>query len=146
MPTYWYRYVDWAMAAPLDEYDMPRGRGGVHIHCERYPVIKETPKGVWLQLSGFRNFRSMEPEKRWVSRSSRKQFACPTKEEAMTSFLARKRRQAGIYRARAAYAEHALAVGREMQKREVQSIETDLEPTFKSFLVPDDDCDAVECV
>ena len=109
MSKFWYRYVDWPTAAPLDEWGDPIHSGGVHVHCKQYPVLKETPQGVWLQLSALYVNDELKKDRRWVKRDARKRFACPTKEEALESFRARKRKQASIYRARANYADRALA-------------------------------------
>lgn len=93
MPTYdvpcglYYRYTD------INTEDGPR------IYLSRYPVIKETPKGVWLNVYGSRKF---------VLKESRKRFACQTEAEALNSFIARKKRQQCILTAQLGYVEHVL--------------------------------------
>lgn len=89
-PVWYYRYVDHRM---IDR--------GPFIVLERYPVIRETPKGVWLAL-GF-------GDRRFVLRTARKRWACPTEDEALESFKARKRRQCRILRAQLKHAATALA-------------------------------------
>ena len=101
----WYRYMETQYAAPLDEYERPMGNGSVQINLNEYKVIKETPKGVWL---GYDIGISFSNWKRFVLLNSRKRFACPTKVEAMVSFIARKRAQIRIYKARLESAEMAL--------------------------------------
>lgn len=54
---------------------------GSMVYITSYPVAKHTPKGVWLELYGFRRF---------VLRDARKRYACPTPEEALYSFKRRK--------------------------------------------------------
>lgn len=99
MTECWYRYEDHHTAPPLDEFDNPVGRGGVVIEQLRYEVIKYTPKGVWIrQVASYGWFAD---NKRFVLRSARKRFACPTVEEARVSFLARKKKQLSILSARA---------------------------------------------
>jgi hypothetical protein len=66
-----------------------------------YPVIKQTPSGTWIDVYG---------QKKFVLRDARKHFACPTIEEALASFHARKRRQANILRHRLAMAEAAMTL------------------------------------
>jgi len=56
----------------------------------QYNLISETPKGYWIE-NGYK--------KRWVSKTATKRFAYPTKEEAMQSFIARKKSQINILRA-----------------------------------------------
>ena len=51
---------------------------------------KETPKGYWV------GYGSLEPGKlrgqsKWVSKTSKKRFAYPTKEEALKSFIFRQK-------------------------------------------------------
>ena len=48
---FWFRYEDRRYAPPVDEFDRPIGEGSVEIILLKYPVIKYTPKGVWLDLS-----------------------------------------------------------------------------------------------
>ncbi len=93
MIDYWYRYVDYKTAPPLDEWDNVCGPSGLHIMLRKYPVIKLTPQGARLDVG--------IGDPRWAKRDCQKRFACPTIEEARESFLARKERQRSIYQARA---------------------------------------------
>lgn len=73
----------------MTEYDdwVSCGYDNVSIKLEEWKVIKETPKGYWInRMSGI-----WWGGKRWVSKTSRKRFAYPTKEEALESFLIRKK-------------------------------------------------------
>lgn len=91
----WWRLRDQCYAAPLDEYDQPIAEGGSReIIADWFTVAKTTPKGVWLCQWGM-------AAKRFVRLEATKQYACPTLEEAIKSFIARKKRQYGIYKARA---------------------------------------------
>ena len=66
------------------------------IHEEVYELVKETPCGYWI-VSDYiykrDGFLSDYHEKKWVSKTTRKRFAYPTKKEALVSFRARKRNQ-----------------------------------------------------
>lgn len=73
--------------------------GVVMLLKSEFPVIKETPTGVILDVYGVRRF---------VRRDARKRFACPTVDEALQSYHARKRRQVRILRHQLASAEAAL--------------------------------------
>lgn len=55
--------------------------------CWDFPIVKRTRHGVWLWVWG---------AKRFVLTDARKKFACATKEEALISFQARKKRQIHI--------------------------------------------------
>jgi deoxyribodipyrimidine photolyase-like uncharacterized protein len=63
-------------------------------------VAKETPKGCWIDVYGKRKF---------ILNDAVKRYACPTKELALQSFIARKRRQCAILRAQLENAEGLLA-------------------------------------
>jgi hypothetical protein len=90
---YWYRYreVLWTSAK-------------VTLVLHQYPVLSETPKGVWLDVFGC---------KRFVRADARKKYASPTQEEALESFHARKRRQVQILSAQLARAQAALRLTNE---------------------------------
>lgn len=79
------------------------GPSYVRVHCSAFPVLKHTAKGVWLSVYG---------ERRFVLRSARKRFACPTIDEARVSFIARKTRQAGIFEKRANDAHRAIEIAK----------------------------------
>lgn len=87
----WYRYVDVRFAPAGDEMGNRRGDGEVSVFVHTFPVLRHTPKGVWLDVHG---------EERFVRTDATKRFACPTREEARESFLARKKAQIRILRSR----------------------------------------------
>ena len=64
-----------------------------------FPVVRRTPAGVWIDIYG---------RARFILTAARKRYACPTKEEALISYRARKRRQVKILRAQLKQAEQAL--------------------------------------
>lgn len=68
----WYRYYD------------HRGSYGFEVVLEKVPVVKETPKGVWLDDYGQKKFCLKDARRRW---------AYPTVELAKNSFEIRKRKQ-----------------------------------------------------
>lgn len=81
----YYRYSTTKYAPPLDEYDSPIGNGRQELNLELWPVLKKTPKGVWVGLA--------EGNRKFILLSARKKFACSTIAEAKESFKARKRGQ-----------------------------------------------------
>jgi hypothetical protein len=100
-PELMYRYEDVTYAAPFDETGtLP---GTLVVELRTYQVVRRTDKGCWVALcsndtpGGDDQFLGME---RFVLTGAHKRFACPTIEEARLSFIARKRRQASIYRAK----------------------------------------------
>jgi len=58
------------------------------VELRTYDLISETPKGYWIgYLNLFGN--RMGDWQKWTSKTSKKRFAYPTKEEAMTNFILR---------------------------------------------------------
>lgn len=74
------------------DYFQPR------ISLEEFEVLSETPKGYWINIYHFFNDRKMGMK--WVSKTGKKRFAYPTKEEALESFRARTSRCIKILTAR----------------------------------------------
>jgi hypothetical protein len=62
-------------------------------------LLKTTPRGAWIDVYGLKKF---------VLLTARKRYACPTKEEALASYQARKQRHVEILRAQLLRAEAAL--------------------------------------
>lgn len=70
----------------------------VNLILLTYEVITETPKGFWINTSGYKlsDFPDWEPDKRWVSKDGASAYARLTKEEALKSYIARKQKQIKI--------------------------------------------------
>lgn len=79
MTTYWYRYEDVRHASVNEWGEAEHSYTEVYLH--KYPLVKTTPKGAWVDAYGARRF---------VLLSARKRFAVPSIEEAKQSFIARK--------------------------------------------------------
>lgn len=97
-----YRYVD-------VQYEM-----GPRIELRTFYMVRETPKGYWIHNSptfkeGGGTIYFVGDRKRWISKTSRKRYAYPTKKEALLAFKARKRRQIDILEYRANRAKLALS-------------------------------------
>jgi hypothetical protein len=76
MIEYLYRYESWYSG------------NDVKLSLHSYEIIKRTKCGAWIGLY---------PEKsKFINLNARKQWACETKELALVSFIARKRRQTQI--------------------------------------------------
>lgn len=73
------------------------------LEYEELPVIKETPCGYWVASDfGYK--------KRFVLKQSQKRFACVTKDLALESFKAKKRRQISLLKEQLRLAEGFLEV------------------------------------
>jgi hypothetical protein len=87
----------------------------VHLSLKEYNLHKETPKGYWIgygeMLEGKLRGRS-----RWVSKTSKKRFAYPTKELALESFVYRKKYQLDILKRQVADLEYVLELAKKENK------------------------------
>jgi len=101
-----YRFEDVSYGI-LNEWEEVSG-SYVRVEERTYDVLKETPKGYWINLWSF------EYEKKWVSKEAKKRFAYPTREEAMTNFKARKGRQIQILESQLKKAKEALNIAEGM--------------------------------
>lgn len=61
------------------------GKPKVELRMEAYPVIRETPKGVWINV--------FPGKDRFIIHGAHKRYAYPTMEEARVSFVRRKQKQ-----------------------------------------------------
>lgn len=99
----------WAAQYPLGAYyrlEEVRYSSSTTLQVHTFEVLSRTPTGVRVN-----DYRSRASGKgRLISRSWHKQWACPTIDEAIKSFVARKTRQIDIYKARIAAAEEALHI------------------------------------
>lgn len=86
---YWYRYDD-----------VRTTKGMIYIKLRKYPVVRNTPCGVWINLG--------LGEEKFVRSDTRKKFACPTRAKALESFKHRKRAQTHILKQQLRRAEEAL--------------------------------------
>ena len=74
----------------LYRYQNHSTHNGQKVYLYSYRILRETPKGYWVDL-GY--------DEKWVPSEGKKRWAYPTKELAWESFVARKRRHASILRA-----------------------------------------------
>jgi hypothetical protein len=96
---YYYRIDDRRCSLGVDEWGGPLGGRVIELSLHKMPVLRRTPKGVWLDNYG---------GERFVLNGANKRFACPTVEEAQESFKARKEKQIRLLREQIRDAEEAL--------------------------------------
>jgi len=80
----------------------------IQLMLREYPIIKETPCGYWIQIGyGYKlKFVAFKNN----GNPTKKRWACLTKEEAMESFKARKRRQICLLEQQLSIAKTCLSV------------------------------------
>jgi hypothetical protein len=98
-----YRYEDTAYANMIDE-DFAGHSTHIRISLREFPVVKDNPKSHWI--------RDRDGFCRRVSKTSKKRFAHPTKDEAWLSFRKRKEAQMRIYREKLRRAQVAYSLPR----------------------------------
>ena len=59
------------------------------LELRTYDLLKETEKGYWIGYQGF-------SLKKWIPKKSKRRYAYPTKEEALTNFITRTKRRVNI--------------------------------------------------
>lgn len=80
------RRYSYTIDADADRY----GVTAPELKIYRYPVLRRTPKGAWIDVGSEPRFILLTANKRW---------ACETEEEARESFAARRKRQIAILNA-----------------------------------------------
>lgn len=89
MEFYRYQYQEYASIDQDGEYYSPK-LPNPKLELSTFRLIKETPKGYWIGYEHWFSFR------KWVSKTARKRYAYPTKEEALESFIKRTQRRIRI--------------------------------------------------
>ena len=75
------------------------------VELRRYSKLRETPKGYWIGFGG--GFRQLS-WKKWVSKTSLRRYAYPSKEEAMQNFIKRTEKRSRILKRQALCCDIAL--------------------------------------
>ena len=90
------------------------------VHLEAFELIKETKCGYWI--------KAFIGKKRWVSKTSKKRYAYPTKKEAAYNFLRRKQMQR-------IYAERNMDRVKKAEHMAMKLVE-ETNPSFKIHKIP----------
>jgi len=97
--------------------------GENNINFLEYDILKETPMGYWINKWSGSYWREITKEDmKWVSKDGKKRFAYPTKEEAIQSFIFRKKRQIKILSYQLSKAKNHLHIA-EKEIKNVESID-----------------------
>jgi hypothetical protein len=96
---------------------------GPHLTLTKYPIIKRTRCGAWIALGFIFQWHEVSDstDKRFVNLQARKKFACETEEEALLSFMARKKRQIRILDSQLQQAKQALAAAEQQSSVTTQA-------------------------
>lgn len=88
-----YRYEAESYSS-VDEWDNVYTNGPT-LKLKTYPVVSETPCGYWLGGCQLLTDTPTSTKWKWVSKTSRKRFAHPTKKEALEAYKIRKQYYVG---------------------------------------------------
>ena len=90
---------------------------GPKVKLRKFNLLRETLKGYWI-MPAFISY--YEGHKHWVSKTSRKRYAYPTKEGAAVNFFKRKQLQIAILSNRLERAKQALSQADTILKEEIE--------------------------
>jgi hypothetical protein len=98
----WYRFEDYLESQGyVDQWGEYVSTGSkVRVHIYELTIMHRTPKGIVI--------RDKTGNRRFICDSWYKRYACATKEQALESFIARKKKQHSIYKKKAHNAEKAI--------------------------------------
>jgi hypothetical protein len=94
MKFYRYEAVEYASTDMNGEYVSPL-YPNPKLEVRDYDLIKETPKGYWIGIMNDYGHQIGSWQK-WVSKTSRKKYAYPTKKEALNNYIIRTERRIKI--------------------------------------------------
>jgi hypothetical protein len=78
------------------------------LQLREFNLHKETPKGYWISYGGL----TLSSPSRWISKTSKKRYAYPTKEEALNNFIKRKEYQIKLLEYQLSSAKIALSLAK----------------------------------
>jgi hypothetical protein len=80
-----YASIGWDGEYTRSKYPNPK------LELRTFDLISETLKGYWIGYSGLRPLKF-----KWISKTSKKRYAYPTKEEALNGYISRTKRRLDI--------------------------------------------------
>ncbi len=90
----------------------------VGIALGEFEMITETPKGYWIGIKLLYSKTDKWIEKHWVSKTSRKRYAYPTKEEALIGYIKRTKHRMGILTHQIDLCRQGIAIAENMNKKQ----------------------------
>lgn len=104
-PVFWHRLQAIRYASLCEE----SAAGPLIVEHYQLQVLRETPKGVWLDWGGGKG--------RFVRRDAKRQWASPTFEQAKEKFIRRTERRCAILQAQIDDARMSISIAKELQPR-----------------------------
>jgi len=113
-----YRYDLMQFASMHDDYEYGGNKTSIpnpSLVLHTYNLQAETPKGYWIGY-GHPNNGYNRGDSRWVSKTAKKRYAYPTKEEALHNFIKRTERRIKILEYQAWFCKIGLNLGKKKMK------------------------------
>ena len=113
MKFYRYEAVQYAVIGDDGEYTdshLPNPK----LELRTYDLLRETSKGYWIGYGSLGYSRYSW--KKWVSKTCKKRFAYPSKEEALINFIKRTERRIGILDSQLMACKISLILAKEKEK------------------------------
>lgn len=107
---YRYEAVSYASLSYDGDYVVPL-IPNIKLQLQTYNLIKETPKGYWIGY-GFPIEGKLSSKGRWVSKTARKRYAFPTKEEALNNFIKRTEKRLKILSTQADHCKYSIGLAK----------------------------------
>ena len=101
MKFYRYEAKQYAVLDMDGEYVTPT-HPNPKLELTEFVLKRETPKGYWI------GYEHWDLGQRWVSKTAKKRYAYPTKEEALTNYIKRTERRVSILKRQLLVSEIAL--------------------------------------
>jgi hypothetical protein len=114
MKFYRYETVEYAVMDSEGEYMNPT-YPNPKLEVREFNLFKETPKGYWIGY-GSMNYGTLRSNGKWVSKTSKKRYAYPTKEEALNNFILRTEKRIKIMEWQVRVSKIGLVLARQKQR------------------------------
>lgn len=112
MKFYRYSAIQYA-SLDMDGEFVPSKFPNPTIVLSELNLYKETPKGYWIGFGQYAPHK-LKSNATWVSKTSKKRYAYPTKEEALNNFIKRTQTRLSILIHQVEYCKVALSKANEM--------------------------------
>jgi len=97
-----------------------RNHWDIRLELQTFNLVKETKKGYWICSGNPNQVNKLKEEAYWVSKTAKKRFAYPSKEQALKSFICKKELQIKILNMRLSEA----ISGKRMAKHELEKLKS----------------------
>lgn len=116
MKFYRYEAVNYASMDETGDFVAPKFPNTV-LELREFNMRKETPKGYWIGYGSWEEDERLRGTSKWVSKTSKRRFAHPTKEEALNYFIKRTEKRISIMQYQISSCRIALGLAKQLQNK-----------------------------